>query len=118
MSAGSDSQKAKHPQVIHKKILEHVVPRMITVGLLVHVINRWVRREAVVPLMREVVVVVTRPSMSGGLHGVAFRIPWDDVRRFDGNGGILPDHEQTERTSARSGDGSDVGECGPSGWHH
>ena len=117
MSAGSNSQKAKRPQVIHEKILEHVVPWSISVGTLVHIINRRVRLEAVIPLLREVVAVVSRPSVGGSLHGMIPRIPRNDVGRFDGDGGILPSDEWTERTSARSGDRSDVGECSPSGWH-
>ena len=43
--------------------------------------------------------------------------PQDDVGRLNGIGRILPDDEWTERTSARSGDGSDISKSGPSGWH-
>ena len=117
MSAGSNSQKVTHPQVIHKEILEHIVPRTISVRSLVHIVDGWVRREAVIPLMGEVVAVVARPGVGGSLHGMANRIPRDDAGRLDHIGGILPSDKRTERTSARSGDGSNVGKCDPSGWH-
>ena len=44
-------------------------------------------------------------------------IPRDDIGRLDGDGRILPSDERTERTLTRSGDGSNVGEYGPSDWH-
>ena len=61
--------------------------------------------------------VVARPGIGGGLHGMANRIPRDDVGRLDHIGGILPSDERTERMSARSGNRSNVSECSPSGWH-
>ena len=102
---------------IHEKVLEHVVPWPIGVGPLIHIINRWVWCEVIIPLLREMVAVVARPGIGSGLHRMASQIPRDNIGRFDGHGRILPSDERTERVSARSGNGSDVGKCGPSGWH-
>jgi hypothetical protein len=105
-------QQQEHIHIIQEEISEHIVPWMIGGRPRVDGVDLRIREMAVAPLLTEEMVVVPRPSMSGGLHSMTLQIKGHDVGGVD----AVPDRSR-DRGWSPGGNRSDVGKNSVSNWH-
>jgi hypothetical protein len=104
-------QQQEYAHVIKEEILERIVASLPHVGTEVDGVNVGIRLHAVIPTLPEVMAVVPRPGLSGGLESVSLRIEGTDVSGLDEGS-----PRATTRRSRR-GNRSDVGKNSSGGWH-